>query len=84
MYYVYLLRCADQSLYCGYTNHLEKRLLAHNQGRGAKYTKGRRPVALVYYEEFEKKQEAMSREYQIKQLKKKEKEELILKSEKIK
>ena len=59
--FTYLLRCADGTLYCGWTNCLEKRLLAHNQGRGARYTRSRRPVELVYYEVFETKQEAIDR-----------------------
>ena len=53
MNYTYILKCADGTLYCGWTNHLEARVKAHNEGRGAKYTKGRGPVSLVYYEEFE-------------------------------
>lgn len=77
MNYTYLLRCADASLYCGWTNHLEARVQAHNEGKGAKYTKSRRPVSLVYYEVFETKEEAMRREYAIKQLSKKEKELLV-------
>lgn len=64
--YVYILECADKTLYTGYTNNLEKRLKAHNEGKGAKYTKNRLPVKLVYYEEFDDKKEAMSREWHIK------------------
>ena len=79
MNYTYMLRCADQSLYTGWTNNLEKRLEEHNSGKGAKYTRGRGPVELVYFEEFETKEEAMRREWQIKHLTKKEKEELIKK-----
>ncbi len=71
--YVYVLRCADGTLYTGWTNHLRERVEAHNSGKGAKYTKPRRPVTLVYYESFETKQEAMSREYAIKRLSRKEK-----------
>lgn len=71
--FTYLLRCADGTLYCGWTNCLEKRLLAHNQGRGARYTRSRRPVELVYYEVFETKQEAMQREWAIKQMTRKQK-----------
>ena len=71
--YVYVLRCADGTLYTGWTNHLRERVEAHNSGKGAKYTKPRRPVTLVYYESFETKQEAMSREYAIKRLRRKEK-----------
>jgi len=62
------------------TNNRERRLEDHNNGRGAKYTKARRPVELVYYELFETKEEAMRREWQIKQMKKSEKEELIKKA----
>lgn len=68
MNYTYLLRCADGTLYCGWTNHLEERVRVHNEGKGAKYTKCRRPVELVYYEVFETKQEAMRREAAIKKL----------------
>ena len=53
MNYTYLLRCSDSSLYCGWTNHLEERLKAHNAGKGTKYTKSRRPVTLAYYEAWE-------------------------------
>lgn len=75
--YTYILRCSDGTLYCGWTNDLDKRLAAHNAGTAAKYTRTRRPVELVYYEEFETKQEAMSREYHIKRLTRQEKTELI-------
>ena len=68
MNYTYMVRCRDDSLYTGWTNHLEKRVEDHNSGRGAKYTKSRRPVELVYYEQFETKEEAMRREWEIKQL----------------
>lgn len=77
MNYTYILKCKDGSYYTGWTNDLKKRLQAHNDGKGAKYTKYRRPVQLVYYETFKSKQEAMSREYAIKHLSRKEKEELI-------
>lgn len=66
--YTYLLRCADGSLYCGWTNRLTARVAAHNAGQGAKYTKSRRPVKLIYFEEFPTRQEAMRREWEIKQL----------------
>ena len=62
MYYVYLLRCADGTLYTGFTNDLARRLAAHNAGRGAKYTRGRRPVELVYWESFSNKSSALRRE----------------------
>lgn len=79
MNYVYILKCADNSLYTGWTNNLEKRIKAHSNGKGAKYTKARLPIELVYFEEYEDKREAMKREYAIKQLKRKEKLELIKK-----
>ena len=75
--YTYLLRCADGTLYCGWTNDLEKRVAAHNAGTGAKYTKPRRPVELAYYETFATKQEAMRREAEIKRLTRQEKLALI-------
>lgn len=77
MNYTYILRCADGTLYCGWTNDLEKRLKAHNSGKGAKYTRSRLPVTLVYYEEFETSTEAQKREYQIKRLTRKQKLSLI-------
>ena len=77
MNYVYILRCADDTLYTGWTTSLEKRLKAHNSGKGAKYTKARLPVEIVYYEEFEEKKDAMKREYAIKQLSRQEKLKLI-------
>lgn len=77
MNYTYILKCADDTLYCGWTNDLEKRLKAHNAGKGAKYTKSRLPVALVYYEKFETKIEAQRREYRIKRLTRCEKLKLI-------
>lgn len=79
--YTYILRCADGTYYCGWTNNLDRRLKAHNEGKGAKYTRSRRPVALVYYEAFSTKEEAMRREYEIKQLSRKKKEELIFKQQ---
>ena len=77
MNYTYILKCSDGSLYTGWTNDLEKRIAAHNAVKGAKYTKSRRPVILVYYEAFETKEEAMQREYRIKRLPRAEKEKLI-------
>ena len=62
----YILKCNDNSLYTGWTNDITHRLKMHNEGKGAKYTRGRGPVELVYLEEFETKQEAMSREAKIK------------------
>ena len=68
MNYVYILRCRDHTLYTGWTTDLNKRVVAHNRGMGAKYTKARLPVQLVYSEPFETKQEAMRREWAIKRL----------------
>lgn len=75
--YVYILRCADGSYYTGWTNDLDKRLAAHNAGKGAKYTRSRLPVIRVYHEVCGSKEEAMSREFQIKRLTRQEKEALI-------
>ena len=77
MNFVYMLRCADGSLYTGWTNDLQRRLAAHNEGRGSKYTRARRPVELIYSESCETKQQAMSREAQIKKLRRAEKLALI-------
>ena len=78
MNYTYIVRCADGTLYTGWTNCLQKRLKAHNEGKnGAKYTKTKRPVTLVYYEGFLTKEEAMSREYHIKRMSRREKEKLL-------
>ncbi len=77
MNYTYIVRCRDGSLYTGWTNNLEKRIKDHNSGRGAKYTKSRRPVLLAYYEEFATKEEAMRREWEIKQMKRQEKQDLV-------
>jgi len=73
----YLLRCADGTLYCGWTNDPKKRLAAHNAGTASKYTRTRRPVKMVYAERHATRQEAMRREYRIKRLSKEEKETLI-------
>ena len=75
--FVYLLRCNDNSLYCGWSSDLSKRVKVHNTGKGAKYTKARLPVKLVYFEVYEDKIIAMKREYEIKQLTKLQKERLI-------
>ena len=77
MNYTYIVECKDGTLYTGWTNNLEKRIADHNNGRGAKYTRARNPVTLVYYETFEVKKEAMKSEYAIKHLSRKEKEKLI-------
>lgn len=71
--YTYIVECSDHTLYTGWTNDLEKRIRAHNEGKGAKYTKSRRPVRLVYFETFSTKEEAMSREYRIKKMSRQEK-----------
>lgn len=76
--YTYLLRCADGSLYCGWTNDLTKRMSAHNTGTASKYTRTRLPVEPVYAERHDTRQEAMKREYRIKRLTKEDKEALIL------
>lgn len=78
MNYTYMVQCSDGSLYTGWTNCLWRRLKAHNEGKtGAKYTRLKRPVVLVYYEGFVTKEEAMRREYQIKQFTRKQKLALI-------
>ena len=77
MNYVYLLRCADDTLYCGWTTDLEHRVRVHNSGRGAKYTRSRTPVKLVYFEEFEDRKDALSREWHLKRLPREEKLLLI-------
>ena len=80
MNYTYILRCGDDSLYTGWTNHLTKRVADHNAGRGAKYTKAHLPVELVYYEIFDTKEEAMKRECAIKKLSRPQKARLIASS----
>lgn len=75
--YVYILRCHDNTYYTGWTTDLLRRLKKHNDGKGAKYTRCRRPVELVYYEVFPNRSAALKREYQIKQLSRKQKEQLI-------
>ena len=77
MNYTYILRCADGSLYTGWTNDLNARIKAHKAGRGGKYTRAHAPVELVYCESFDTKNEAMRREWHIKQLKRKQKLALI-------
>lgn len=79
MHYIYLVRCSDDSLYCGWTTDLKRRIDAHNGHipGGAKYTRGRRPVTLVYSESFHQKQEAQRREYAIKRMAKTKKLRLI-------
>lgn len=78
-FYVYLVECSDKSLYCGYTINIQNRIKDHNFGnKGAKYTKNRRPVKLVYSEEFSSKNEALKREYRLKKLSRNEKLDLIM------
>ena len=74
---VYMLRCGDGSLYTGWTNDLEKRVRAHQAGHGAKYTRSRLPVELVWHEECETKEEAMSLEWHLKRLSREEKLNMI-------
>ena len=76
---VYMLRCADDSLYTGITNDLEKRLETHNAGKGARYTRARLPVKVVYQELVENRSSASIREYQLKQLSRSEKQRLLQK-----
>ena len=76
-HFVYILRCADGTFYTGYTTDPERRTKVHNSGRGAKYTRPRRPVEIIYLEEYDDKAEAQRREYAIKQLTRAEKENLI-------
>lgn len=78
-WYVYMVRCSDNSLYTGYTNDIKRRENAHNTGKGAKYTKTRRPVRLVYWEEFADRSDALKRECAIKKLTKQQKELLLQK-----
>ena len=77
MNYTYILKCADGTYYTGWTVDLEKRVGLANSGKGAKYTRSRRPVELVYYEMYEDRREAMRREYAIKQLTREKKQMLI-------
>ena len=73
----YVLECKDGSYYAGYTNDLDKRVRVHNEGKGAKYTRAKRPVRCIYHESFETKREAMQAEYQFKQLTRNAKERYI-------
>ena len=79
-HFVYLLRCADNSLYCGYTSNLENRVAAHNSGSGSKYVRARRPAKLIYSERLPNKSAALKRELAIKSFSKKKKE-LLAESE---
>ena len=78
--FTYVVRCADGTLYTGWTDDIEKRLAAHNSGHGAKYTRPRRPVTLVHLETFATKEEAMSREWHIKRLSRAQKLALVASS----
>lgn len=78
VYYVYVVRCADGTLYTGYAADVARRVQTHNAGKGAKYTRSRRPVTLVHTEQYETVSEALHREWEIKQLTRAEKEALIL------
>jgi putative endonuclease len=73
MWYVYLLKCSDSSLYCGITNNIEDRIATHNNGKGAKYTRSRLPVELYWFEEQNDRSSASKREYAIKKLSRKDK-----------
>lgn len=75
--YTYIVQCSDGTYYTGWTNSLEKRVRVHNSGRGAKYTRSRRPVKLVYYEVFDDRTEAMRREAAIKKMDRSQKEKLV-------
>ncbi|NRD77453.1 GIY-YIG nuclease family protein [Bacillus sp. BRMEA1] len=77
-YYFYVLTCHDGSLYGGYTNNLEKRVRLHNEGKGAKYTRGRGPVKLTYFKKFDNKSEALRAEYYFKQLPRRKKLEFLM------
>jgi putative endonuclease len=77
MHYTYVIECSDGTLYTGYTTDVRRRVEEHNSGEGAKYTRGRTPVRLVYTEEFKGRGEAMSREAEIKSMSRNEKEELV-------
>ena len=76
-HHVYVLECADGTLYTGYTTDLERRVAEHDAGDGAKYTRCRTPVELVHSETFDSRSAAMSREYEIKQFSRPEKERLV-------
>lgn len=77
MNYVYIIRCSDDTLYTGWTNDLERRFKAHSEGKGAKYTRGRAPLELIYFEKISDKKMAMRREYEIKRMTRSKKLELI-------
>ncbi|MCF7812789.1 GIY-YIG nuclease family protein [Candidatus Gracilibacteria bacterium] len=76
-HFFYFARCSDGSLYAGYTTNIQEREKTHNQGKGAKFTAGRRPVKIIYWEEFETQKEAMQREIHVKKWNRKKKEKLL-------
>lgn len=76
-HFTYIIRCSDGTLYTGYTNDLEQRVVKHNNGKGAKFTRGKGPVELVYFETFQNKSQAMVREAEIKKMSRAEKLKLI-------
>jgi len=80
-HFFYVLKCRDHTYYAGYTNNVSKRVKVHNDGKGAKYTRGRTPVELVHVEGFPTKTEAMQAEYRFKQLSRTEKEKIIFEGE---
>jgi putative endonuclease len=77
-HFVYIVKCSDGTFYTGYTVDIKRRIKEHNSGVGAKYTRGRTPVKLIYKESFSSRSNAQKREYEIKQLSRSEKEELII------
>ena len=81
-YWAYILECSDGTFYAGYTNNLEKRIAKHNEGKGAKYTRGRLPVKLVYHKEYKCLRPALKAEAGIKKLTRKQKEKLIFSKKK--
>lgn len=80
-HYVYVVECSDGTYYTGYTTDVDRRVAEHNEGAGAKYTRGRRPVALVHVETYETRSKALQREHEIKQLCRSEKEILVQREE---
>lgn len=81
-YYTYIILTENNTLYCGYTDNVEKRFQAHLEGKGAKYTRANKPVKVVYEKEFESKSEAMKEEARIKKLTHKEKLDILTNSQK--
>jgi putative endonuclease len=77
-HFFYVLTCRDGSLYGGYTNNLERRIKLHNEGKGAKYTRGRGPVELTYFRSYEYKGDALRAEYNFKRLTRKKKDEFLM------